>query len=87
MSGTATDRPFAPEAGVAASSLPGGRVARLIHLGAFDGLGTSWERLVAWVHEHGMQPGEVLWEVYLTEPAPDMDPAELCTELNLPIRD
>lgn len=69
------------------SSLPGGRIARLIHLGAFDGLGTSWEQLVAWVYEHGMQPGEVFWEVYLTEPAPDMDPAELRTELNLPIRD
>jgi effector-binding domain-containing protein len=29
----------------------------------------------------------VFWEVYLTQPSPDVDPAELRTELNLPVRD
>lgn len=85
--GFATNSPVHPDGEVMASSLPGGRIARLIHFGGFDGLGTSWERLVVWVQEHRMTPGEVFWEVYLTEPSPDMDPAELRTELNLPVRD
>ena len=31
--------------------------------------------------------GMPFWEVYLTEPSPDMDPANLRTELNQPIAD
>jgi hypothetical protein len=27
----------------------------------------------------------VMWEVYLTEPSPEMDPADLRTELNWPV--
>lgn len=35
----------------------------------------------------GALPGgrEVTWEVYVTEPSPDMDPADLRTELNWPV--
>lgn len=66
---------------VRASSLPGGRVARLVHEGSFDGLGESWGRLGAWIGEQGLTHGEVFWEVYVTEPSPDMDPADLRTDL------
>jgi effector-binding domain-containing protein len=30
----------------------------------------------------GESPGPVYWEVYLTEPGPDVDPATMRTELN-----
>jgi effector-binding domain-containing protein len=80
-----TDRPVRPEGDVVAGSLPGTRVARLIHHGAFDALGASWERLYAWVREQGLTPGPLMWEVYLTQPTPDMDPSDLRTELNVPI--
>lgn len=75
------------EAGdVRASSLPGGRVARLVHEGSFDGLVGAWQRLGGWIAEQGLQPRESgFWEVYLTEPSPDMDPADLRTELNWPL--
>ena len=36
----------------------------------------------SWIDEHGFAAGETLWEVYITEPSPDMDPSELRTELN-----
>lgn len=68
--------------GVRSSTLPAGRVARLVHEGSFDGLSDSWQRLVGWLIAEGEQPGPIYWEVYLTEPSPDMDPAELRTELN-----
>ncbi|WP_209446657.1 GyrI-like domain-containing protein [Streptomyces palmae] len=83
--GFATDSVVRPEDGVVAGSLPGGRVARLTHRGGFDGLGSSWERLHSWVRERGLSAGADRWEVYVTRPAPDMDPSELRTELNWPL--
>jgi effector-binding domain-containing protein len=83
--GFVTDRPVRPDGDVVPSTLPAGRVARSVHAGGFEGLGASWEELRSWMHEEGLTPGPVFWEVYLTEPSPDMDPADLRTELNWPI--
>lgn len=80
--GFPTDRPVQPDGEVRAGSLPGGRVARLVHQGGYDQLATSWERLRSWIEERGLTPSRHLWEVYVTEPSPDMDPADLLTELN-----
>jgi effector-binding domain-containing protein len=74
-----------PDGEVRAGTLPGGRVARLVHRGGYDGLGSSWGRLRAWIEQQGLTPGRDLWEVYVTEPSPDMDPADLRTELNWPV--
>ncbi len=71
----------APEGHVQPSSLPAGRIARVVHAGAYDQLGETWGRLGAWIAEQGLTPGADLWEVYVTEPNPDMDPGELRTEL------
>lgn len=80
--GFVTDRPVAADGDVRAASLPGGRVARLVHIGGFDLLGSSWAQLRAWIDSQGLVAGRDLWEVYVTEPSPDMDPADLRTELN-----
>lgn len=80
--GFPTERPVEASGDVRPSTLPAGRVARLVHHGSYDELGASWERLRGWIDESGHSAGGVLWEVYLTEPSPDMDPAELRTELN-----
>lgn len=80
--GFVTDREVEQDGEVVASALPGGRVARLVHHGSFDTLGASWERLQGWITSQGLTPSDALWEVYVTEPTPDMDPADLRTELN-----
>jgi effector-binding domain-containing protein len=85
--GFPTDGAVQPDGDVAPSSLPGGRVVRLVHYGAFDRLGDSWRRLHAWVEEQGLTVRPVRWEVYVTEPSPDMDPRDLRTELNAPVED
>lgn len=77
--------PAEPGGEVVAGTLPGGRVARLLHHGPYDTLGDSWERLVAWTQAEGLAPGPVMWEVYATQPTPDTDPADLRTELYLPL--
>lgn len=80
--GFPTDSPVEPDGDVRPGALPAGRVARLVHEGGYDQLGDSWGRLGAWIGEQGLTPGPVLWEVYVTEPTPDTDPATLRTELN-----
>jgi len=80
--GFPTVRPVPPVGEVTAGSLPGGRVARAVHAGGYDGLGAAWQQLGAWIGEQGGAPGAVFWEVYVTEPNPQMDPADLRTELN-----
>jgi effector-binding domain-containing protein len=80
--GFVTDRPVQPHGPVTVSTLGGGRVARVIHSGGYDQLGSSWGRLRSWIEDRGLVPGADLWEVYVTEPSPDMDPADLTTELN-----
>ena len=83
--GYPTDRPIDPEGSAEASELPGGRVVRLVHTGSYDGLGEAWQRLGGWIAEQGLIAGETYWEVYVTEPTPDLDPADLRTELNWPV--
>jgi effector-binding domain-containing protein len=80
--GFPTDRAIEPEGSAEASTLPAGRVARMVHAGSFDALSGAWQRLESWISDQGLTPSEVFWEVYLTEPSPDMDPADLRTELN-----
>jgi len=83
--GFPTDREVSGPDPVRRGSLPGGRAARLVHHGGYDSLGTSWERLRSWIEEQGLVAGLEMWEVYVTEPSPDMDPADLRTELYWPL--
>ncbi|WP_346158586.1 GyrI-like domain-containing protein, partial [Nonomuraea recticatena] len=66
---------------------PGGGVARVTHTGSFDELDESWKRLAAWIGARGLTSGTTRWEVYTTEPSPDMDPADLRTELHWTVAD
>ncbi|AXX33499.1 GyrI-like domain-containing protein [Actinosynnema pretiosum subsp. pretiosum] len=75
------------EGDVVPGKVPGGRVARLTHVGAFDELEESWKRLAAWMGGRGVSPSTTRWEVYTTEPSPEMDPAELRTELHWAVAD
>lgn len=70
-----------PEHGVTPSALPGGRVASVVHCGGFDGLPDAWAGLAAWIEDRGLVPADAMWEVYLTEPTPEMAPSQLRTEL------
>ena len=80
--GFAVDCVVQAQDGVMPGRLPAGDVARYVYAGGFDGLGSAWERLRSWIGEHGREAGPLRWEVYQTQPTPDMDPSELRTELN-----
>ena len=78
--------PITSEGEVHASQLPAGEVVRATHAGGYDGLPDSWGALMAWVGEQGRTPG-LLWEVYVTDPSPEMDPATLRTDLFVQLTD
>jgi effector-binding domain-containing protein len=84
--GFPTSAEVRPDGDVGPGSLPGGRVARATHLGSFDGLGQAWGELFAWVGAQGFDADNTMWEVYVTEPSPEMDPADLRTDLFLALR-
>ncbi|TSI15484.1 GyrI-like domain-containing protein [Brevibacterium aurantiacum] len=65
------------------SQLPGGSIAALTHTGGYDGLGEAWAGLMKAVVDAGHHPDLPFFEVYVTEPKPDMDPADLRTDLFL----
>src|SRR5690606_14011693 len=69
------------DADVVASELPAGEVARGTHTGSYDPLGESWGALGQWIASQGRTSGQRLWEVYVTEPSPEMDRASLRTDL------
>lgn len=83
--GYPTDRPIESAGSAKAGALPAGRAARSVHVGGFDGLSEAWHELGTWIGEQGLTPGEVMWESYLVEPNPEMDPADLRTELVWPL--
>jgi effector-binding domain-containing protein len=85
--GFPTDRTIDPSGGVEPGSLPGGHVARVVHEGGYDELAAAWDRLGEWMSDHGLSFRMPFWEVYLTEPSPEMDPADLRTQLNHPVGD
>lgn len=69
-----------------ASVMPGGDVAVTSHLGGFDGLGRAWGEFFGAIGASGRAPGAPFWESYVTEPSPDMDPADLRTDLYCVVR-
>ena len=79
--GFPTAAPVEPAGEVRPGVLPGGRAAHLVHLGSYDHLAASWDRLTTWAVEEGLSPAESFWEVYVTQPTPDGDPARMRTDL------
>ena len=49
---------------VTASTLPGGLVARTLHVGAYERLGETHAALDAWCTENGHRLSGVRWEIY-----------------------
>ncbi|WP_246955957.1 transcriptional regulator [Brachybacterium sp. Marseille-Q7125] len=66
---------------VTGSVLPGGRVARISHRGAYGGLAEAWGAFTEEIGEAGEQMIFPFWEFYVTMPGPDVNPATLRTDL------
>lgn len=70
---------------VSVMEIPGGRAGQLVHVGGYDTLGASWDRLVGWLQGQGEPLADWFLEEYLTEPVPGADPADMRTRLSYPL--
>jgi effector-binding domain-containing protein len=77
--------PVAPAGRVEHGELPAARVARTIYRGPYEGLGTAWGELDAWMRQNGHLPAPGIWECYLAGPESGDDPAQWQTQLNHPV--
>lgn len=66
---------------VVASVLPAGRAAMISHVGGYDGLAEAWGAFTEAVGDSGEQMTYPFWELYVTEPSPQADPATMRTDL------
>lgn len=69
---------------VEAYELQGGKMAKIVHKGPFDGVGSTYQRLFKWMAENGKQVTGPTREVYLSDPT-EVQPEELMTEIYAPI--
>ena len=70
---------------VEASTLPGGRVVETVHVGPFDTLEATYERVEGWMSDHDLVPAEHMWECYLSDPEQTPDPATWRTQVCWPV--
>lgn len=83
--GVPVSGPVTPAGRVKQSQLPGGKVARTIYTGPYEGLGDAWGDFIDLIEAQGLIRAPHLWECYLTDPGTTPDPAHYQTELNHPI--
>lgn len=63
------------------SKLPGGEVAIAWHLGHYEQIGTTHQRLAEWLDSHELASEDVRWEVYWTDPGREPDSSKWRTQL------
>ncbi|CAN5907633.1 hypothetical protein BH11PSE12_BH11PSE12_26030 [soil metagenome] len=79
------DGVIVPVGRVQPAELPEATVLRTVYRGPYEGLGQAWGEFRAWSRANDYVVAENLWEVYLAGPDTSADPADWCTELNMPL--
>ncbi|MDJ1371484.1 GyrI-like domain-containing protein [Gulosibacter molinativorax] len=70
---------------IEAGELPGGEVARAIHVGPYSELADVWQEFLGDLERSGRTPRKPYWESYLVTPGPGTDPERLRTEMSAPV--
>jgi effector-binding domain-containing protein len=77
--------PIQPDGQVQPSTLPAGPAARTVHVGSYETLEASYAALAAWQERAGRTQNGGPWEVYVTDPSTEPDPARWRTEILWPL--
>lgn len=59
----------AAASGMRVTTLPGGRMAKTVHIGPYETLSKEYMRIGAWLDEHGLRGAEGPWESYVDDAA------------------
>jgi len=84
--GVPVSTPIAAQGRVEPGRLPGGRVARSVHRGPYDGLQHAHDAIGDWVLAHDHDPAGPVWEVYVKGPQHGEDSSRWETEVVWPLR-
>lgn len=79
----AADAPV--EGRIKMGKLPAGKIAAAVHTGPYAKLEETYNKLMAYVKEQGLETEEWMYEYYLNSPM-EMAPEELRTEICYPIK-
>ena len=74
-----------PSGDVVPGVLPGGTVATGTHVGPYEKMVDTYNRLTAWIAEQGLTLGNGMWEIYLTDPQQEPDPSKWRTQIYWPV--
>jgi AraC family transcriptional regulator len=74
-----------PSGNVRADTLPGGKVAMMLHTGPYDKLVGAHAAVQRWIEEQGLVAGGAPWETYITDPTEYPDPKDWKTEIFWPL--
>jgi AraC family transcriptional regulator len=73
-----------PGPGMTVYTLPGCRMARIIHLGPYEACEPTYLKLFAWIEDRGMKISGPIREIYHNDPR-EVSPDEIKTEILAPI--
>ena len=85
--GVPVDRAVDAVGEVVPGKLPGGRAIHTMHVGPYDTLADTYGELLAWAADEGLTLAEGMWEVYLSDPDAEPDPATWRTDVFWPVLD
>jgi len=61
--------------------LPAGKTVTGFHMGPYERLCETYGNMQKWMAEKGVKPASRMWEVYMTDPEKEKDPAKFVTQL------
>jgi len=75
----------AGDARVIGGVIPGCDVVKTLHMGPYDELVAAYRAMADWMTAKGAQAAGAMWEVYLTDPTQEPDPASWQTLVYAPV--
>jgi AraC family transcriptional regulator len=70
---------------VAAGTLPAGPAYEALHVGPYESLPQTYGAIMARMRQDGVNPGEVMWEYYLSDPGAEPDATKWQTLVVWPV--
>lgn len=78
--------PIQPRGEVKPGQLPAGPAAIAVHAGPYESLAATYDAMERWLAASPHQPNGGPWELYITDPSAEPDPAKWLTEVIFPLR-
>ena len=78
-------RPVKRAGAVTAGHLPETRCVHATHIGPYETMAQTYGEMRDWMREQDFEPQAEMWEVYLSDPRSEPDPAKWRTEIVWPV--